>query len=99
MVSALTKSARDRECTIRVPDHCLRTTETVVACHVRMSGISGYGIKAPDLFIAFGCFACHQIVDGQRNSEFSADERRLMLLEGMVRTQAILLSEGLILIK
>jgi hypothetical protein len=35
-----------------------------------------------------------QIVDGQRNSEFTFEERRLFLLEGMVRTQAILLSEG-----
>lgn len=86
--------ARDRECTIRVPNQCLRSTETVVACHVRLAGISGMGMKSPPLHIAFGCFRCHQICDGQRNSEYSYDERRLMLLEGMMRTQAILLSEG-----
>ena len=94
MQDRLTKLARGRECQIRVPQHCLHTTETVVACHVRMIGISGYGIKAPSLFCAWGCYQCHAIVDGQKNSEYTADERRLMLLEGMVRTQAILLKEG-----
>jgi hypothetical protein len=90
----LRKEARGRDCQIRVPNHCLCTNETVVGCHIRMSGITGFGIKAPDFFIAFGCYACHQIVDGQRNSEFTPNERRLFLLEGMARTQAILLREG-----
>jgi hypothetical protein len=90
----LRKQARGRECQIRVPNHCLRTTETVVGCHLRMAGLTGFGLKADDLFISWGCYACHQIVDGQRNSEFSHDERRLMLLEGVIRTQAILLNEG-----
>jgi hypothetical protein len=90
----LTKQARGRECQIRIPLHCLGTTETVVACHIRMIGISGIGMKAPSIFCSWGCQICHQIVDGQRNSEFTFEERRLFLLEGMVRTQAILLSEG-----
>ncbi len=90
----LRQQARGRECQIRVPNHCLRTNETVVGCHVRMAGITGIGMKADDLFIAHGCYACHQIVDGQRNSEFSFEERRLMLLEGVIRTQAPLVSEG-----
>ncbi len=90
----LRKQARGRECQIRVPNYCLCDTDTVVGCHVRMSGISGYGIKSADIFVAHGCFACHQVVDGQRPSEYSYDERRLMLLEAMVRTQAILIKEG-----
>jgi hypothetical protein len=89
----LRKQAKGRECLIRVPNHCLRGNETVVGCHVRMSGISGFGLKAPDLFIAWGCHACHDIVDGRRNSTFTYDERRLMLLEGMLRTQDVLVRE------
>lgn len=96
MQDRLTKLARGRECQIRIPQHCLGTTETVVACHIRMIGVSGFGIKAPSVFIAFGCYQCHQVVDGQVPSEYSYDERRLMLLEGMVRTQEILLREGAI---
>ena len=90
----LRKLAKGRDCEIRVPGHCLPGNETVVGCHVRQSGISGMSLKSPDLFIAFGCHACHQVVDGQCKSEFTVEERRLMLLEGMVRTQAILVREG-----
>lgn len=92
----LRKQARGRECQIRVPGHCCHDPSKVVGCHVRLIGLSGMGVKSPDIFCAWGCYACHQIVDGQRNSEYSYDERRLMLLEGMVRTQNILLREGLI---
>ena len=92
----LRNEARGRPCQIRVPHICAPgpDNETVVGCHVRMMGISGYGLKSSDVLIAFGCFACHQVVDGQVTSEYSHDERRLMLLEGMVRTQAILIGEG-----
>lgn len=95
----LRQLARGRDCTIRVPHVCAPgpDNETVVGCHVRLIGVSGAGLKSPNLFIAFGCFACHQVVDGHVPSEYSHKERRLMLLEGMVRTQEILLREGLIL--
>lgn len=94
----LRKQAKGRPCLIRVPHVCAPgpDNETVVGCHVRLIGVSGNGLKAPDLFIAFGCYQCHQVVDGQVPSEYSYDERRLMLLEGMVRTQEILLREGAI---
>jgi hypothetical protein len=52
--------------------------------------------KSGDFFISFGCFSCHQVVDGQVPSDFTYEERRLMLLEGMVRTQNILFREGIL---
>ncbi len=92
----LRKLAKGRDCLIRVPGYCCGDRETVVGCHVRLPGISGMGTKADDLFIAWGCHTCHAIVDGQQRSPFTAHERDLMLLEGMVRTQAVLLKEGAI---
>lgn len=91
----LRKLARDHTCTIRVPGGC-SPDETVVACHIRMSGVSGIGMKSPDIFCAWGCYRCHAICDGQMKSEFNAEQRRLMLLEGMVRTQQILIYEGVL---
>lgn len=88
----LRKLARDRTCTIRVPGGC-SPDETVVACHIRMNGVSGMGIKAPDIFCAWGCYRCHGICDGAIQSGFTVNDRRLMLLEGMVRTQQILINE------
>jgi hypothetical protein len=93
----LRQAARGRDCTIRTPV-CSFATEQTVLAHVRMSGISGMGIKAPDIFGAWSCAPCHVLVDaGQYGGvSLSPDERDLYLLRGMVRTQAILLKEGLI---
>jgi hypothetical protein len=88
--------ARDRDCQIRVPNHCLRSTETVVGCHYRLTTFSGMSMKAEDWLLAYGCFMCHAIVDGQRNSEFTLVERKLMLAEGVFRTQRILFAEGVL---
>lgn len=93
-MSNLTKLAKGEACLIRVPGYCSFNPETTVGCHVRLAGVSGAGMKSPDCCIAFGCFECHQVVDGQRKSEFSYEERRLMLLEGMVRTQARMVELG-----
>lgn len=90
----LRKLAKGRDCTIRVPGYCLRHPETVVLCHFRLIGISGMSMKSPDWLGAFGCFACHQVVDGQQKSQFTVEQRRLMLAEGVFRTQLILADEG-----
>jgi Protein of unknown function (DUF1364) len=91
----LRKLAQGRQCQIRVPGGC-GNSETVVLCHYRMSRLSGAGLKSPDLFGAYGCYHCHAIVDGQIKSEFSREQRDLMLAEGVFRTQAILIYEGIL---
>lgn len=90
----LRKYAKGKPCQIRVPNHCNGNPETSVWCHVRIIGISGAGLKAPDLLGAIGCSACHDVVDGRTKSKFSYEERRLLLLEGVARTQAELIEEG-----
>jgi len=62
-----------------------------------MIELSGTGIKAPDVFATFGCSACHAVCDGQQKSKYSYSERRLMLLEGMVRTQLWLMEQGILM--
>lgn len=90
--------AKGRMCQIRVPNQCLASTETVVLCHYRITGLSGMSLKSPDWCAAYGCFRCHDIVDGRAGSwvEFPKWSRDLMLLEGVVRTQAILFEEGVL---
>lgn len=88
--------ARGQECKIRLPGVCTHDTETTVLAHVRLIGVSGMGLKAPDLLASHACARCHAAVDGQAKSEYSASERRLMLLEGMARTQAWLCERGFI---
>lgn len=92
----LRKKAKGRQCEVRVPGYCLPTNETVIGAHVRMIGVSGYGLKAPDIFIAHCCQACHDVCDRRTPSEYSYEECRLMLLEGMMRSQYALFREGLL---
>lgn len=78
---------------MRVPGHCNWRPETVVLAH--LSG-GGMGRKAPDLHGAFCCSACHDVLDGRSSSGFSRRELQLFHHEGVFRTQAIWLEEGLI---
>jgi len=55
------------------------------------------GTKAPDLLGAWACSACHDEVDGRTNkSGLSREELRLAHFEGMARTIAQLVKEGLV---
>jgi hypothetical protein len=91
--------ARGQDCLIRVPGVCTFTPETVVLCHYRLMGISGAGMKSPDLFGAYGCAACHAAVDMQQSSRWSRDALRLMLAEAVFRTQLVLLESGVLVIR
>lgn len=82
--------ARGMPCMIRMPGVCNGDPDTTVLCHLRMSGISGMGMKANDLLGAWGCSACHKYVDTH------GIDGRTALLEGMARTQALILDRGLV---
>ena len=95
-MSKLRKSARGRDCQIRIPGVCNHDNETVVLCHLPGGGMGG---KVDDLFAAFGCSACHAVVDGSVVIRVLYDTLMLWFHEGVIRTQAIWLAEGLISIK
>lgn len=92
-MSKLRKSARGRDCQIRIPYACNRNPETVVLCHLPGGGM---GSKRPDLFAAFGCSACHDAVDGRLSCDFDSRDLLVWFAEGVFRTQQIWLDEGLI---
>lgn len=92
----LRKLAKGQVCEIRLPGICNGNPETTVLAHVRMIGLSGTGLKSPDLFAAYACSDCHDAVDGRTNYGLSAFERRLALLEGVIRTQAKLIELDLL---
>lgn len=75
---------------IRIPGVCNCRPDTTVLCHLRMSGISGMGLKANDLLAAWGCSDCHRYVDTH------GIDGRTALLEGMARTQAHLIDRGFV---
>ncbi len=90
----LRKLAKGQPCLVRVPQVCNGNPDTTVLAHIRMSGLSGIGIKAPDILATFACSACHAVCDGQQASEYTPEQRRCFLLEGMARTQYWLVKHG-----
>lgn len=57
-------SARNEECSVRIPGVCLGGTETTVWSHFPgLDGGRGMGLKSLDLCGAFACMACHDVVD------------------------------------
>ena len=89
-------SARGEDCDIKAPG-CQNNTDTVVWCHSPfMEHGKGAGTKAHDIFGAYGCSHCHDILDGRapeplgwdRVDEFSkAKDRSLLklLASGVIR--------------
>lgn len=62
----LRDSARDEECTLRLPMVCNWRTDTTVWCHSnRLSDGKGMGLKSSDDRGVYGCSACHAVLDGQ----------------------------------
>lgn len=89
----LRKEAKGRECQVRLPGICNGNPETTVLAHFRMAGICGTGMKPNDLFGAWCCSSCHDEID-RRTRKTDADYAKLSFLEGVIRTQATLMSEG-----
>ena len=83
----LRREAIGRDCQIRLAG-C--TGGPCCLCHVRIQGISGMGMKAPDLLGAWGCAACHEKVDASGRGDV---ETQYDFLRGVMRTQAQLIRE------
>jgi len=92
----LRRAAKDRPCMVRLPEICNGDTRTTVLAHVRMAGISGMGMKSPDLIAAWACSACHDAIDRRLHTDLERDYVRLAHLEGMARTINELAKEGLL---
>lgn len=93
------KSAKGEECTIRLPMVCNYDTSTTVLCHSNsLADGKGIGLKAPDAKAAYGCSACHDVVDGRapRPEGLTKELVDALFLEGMAQTNRILKRKGLL---
>ena len=91
----LRKLAEGKECQMRYPNVCNGNPATTVLAHIRMAGITGTGLKAPDLLGAWLCSSCHDLTDGRTHLSGDGAERvRLSFFEAVMRTQYQLLKMG-----
>lgn len=87
-------SAKDEECTLRFPC-CNYRTDTTVLCHRNGAGA---GMKAEDTDAAYGCYACHMVLDGHapRPEGFTRDMMLDRFNEAVRLTHVRLAVKGLI---
>lgn len=87
----LRKLARGKPCQVRIPEVCDGGGETTVLAHFRLIGVSGMGLKSPDLTGAWCCGPCHAYVDSRHD-----DLTQLMLAHGVFRTINALVKDGVL---
>lgn len=91
----LTKSAKGKDCTLRLFPYCNGNSETTVPCHIP-SG-SGWGQKSPDWFIVYGCSDCHRLLDSaQFADEYPPEEILKAVRRALFETWRSMIDEGLI---
>ena len=95
-MSKIRKSARGQQCQIRLIGICNHNSETVVLAHYRMAGTCGMGMKPSDIQAAYACSRCHDASDGRLKTDLSPDELQTAFAEGVMRTQQILIKQGLL---
>jgi hypothetical protein len=94
----LRKAARGQQCMVRLDGVCNHDSATVVLGHVRMQGVSGMGMKAPDPLGTWICHACHSAADSLQwnGQKFEREYVELAFLRGVIRTQDALIREEIL---
>lgn len=96
-MSKIRYSARGKQCQVRLVGICNGNDETTILAHFRDLSLGcGVGLKTNDLFGAFCCSSCHDYLDGRAKTHYTKDELKSAHMIGVLRTQKILLDEGLI---
>ena len=85
------QSAAGEQCLVRVPGICCGDPETVVLAHLNGAGMA---TKAPDAHGAYACRTCHAWLDGGYARTHTREQRDLLHLQGVIRTQHRLMEQG-----
>lgn len=95
MTDKLTKSAKGKDCMVRLPGVCNFNPETTVLAHLNGGGM---GAKKHSLLGSFCCSSCHDEVD-RRTRIFTKEFAELAHRQGVERTQQYWLDNGYIEIR
>lgn len=92
-MTPIRSSAKGQPCQVRVPGICNGDPSTTVLAHLNGGGI---GAKHHDIHGAFACSDCHSWLDGGYVQERAGrGTRDLYHLQAVIRTQCILIEQGL----
>ena len=90
-----TRSAEGQQCQIRLPGSCTHNPAQTVLAHLNGAGM---GMKHLNIHGAYSCHGCHMAVDGQTQTEWTDDQLKRWHLEGVIRTQKIMISDGVLVL-
>ncbi len=88
----LRRHARNKPCQVRLVAICSGNAAETVLAHVRLAGVSGAGMKSPDLLGAWACSRCHEVTEREKRD----DKIMRAYYEGVIRTQNMLIEAGLV---
>lgn len=96
-MTKIRESAKNEECTLRFPC-CNYRIDTTVLCHRNGAGA---GMKAHDTDAAYGCYACHMVLDGHfpRPEGFLRDMMLAQFDVAVEATRRLLEAKGLIAVR
>jgi hypothetical protein len=98
-MSKIRQSARDEECTVRLPGVCRWLPEYTILSHAPWgSAGKGRGIKSLDVAGAYCCTACDAVIDRQAKPPegMTREEVELAWFHGHMRTLVRFKDKGLI---
>lgn len=98
-MSKIRESARNEDCTVRLPGVCKWSPEYTVWSHAPWAaGGKGRAIKAIDLCGCYACTACDAVIDRQAKAPegWSRQEVELAWFMGHLRSLVILSEKGLV---
>ena len=88
----LRKLAKGQPCQVRLVGTCNANRDTTVLAHVRLAGISGAGLKSPDVLGAWCCSSCHEVTEKEKVDDWI----QRCFYEGVIRTQNELVTMGVL---
>ena len=92
----ISKSARDEDCTARIPFVCNFDSSTTVLAHAPFTG--RYGSRKQWFLSAYLCSACHDCLDGRDNHPMTTVEKKAVWFEAMAETQQKLIEKELVVL-
>jgi len=91
-----TRSARGQHCQVRIPEICTEAPENNTTVLAHLNG-GGAGMKNYNIHGAYACYECHTWLDGGYvQHEVSREDRDRLHLEAVIRTQKIMIREGVL---
>ena len=93
-MNKIRQSARDEDCTLRIPGVCRGDNSTVVLCHAPFPGRGGMR-TGNDTWAAYGCDRCHSLIDGREQVILTDEYAALMWMPAIHETQVKLKAKGL----